>query len=136
MSLPLVIYGMMMSDRARNDALARGIQAVVRPGDVVVDVGSGAGFLSLLAARAGARRVYALESTKWADVAPHLSEINCLSDVIRFAARGSSFDWTPPEPADVIVCETLGYVALDEGFRAIMADARDRMLRPGGRLVP
>jgi protein arginine N-methyltransferase 1 len=136
MSLPLVIYGMMMSDRARNEALARAIRAAVRPGDVVVDVGSGVGFLSILAAKAGAARVYALEATGWADVAHHLAERNGVAGIIRFEKRGLSFDWEPPERADVILSETLGFTALDEGFRGTMADARDRMLRPGGRLVP
>ena len=37
------------------------IEAAVRPGNVVVDLGSGPGFFALIACRAGARRVYAID---------------------------------------------------------------------------
>jgi predicted RNA methylase len=135
MSLPLGIFGRMMCDRARNRALARGIRSLVRPGDVVVDVGAGAGFLSILAARAGARKVYALEATRMASVARALVERNECAGQVE-VVQGWSYAWQPPELADVILSETLGYSALDEGFRRTIADARDRMLRPGGRILP
>ena len=53
----------MLNDRARTDAFIRAIEATVRPGDVVVDLGTGTGVLALAAARAGARRVYAIEAS-------------------------------------------------------------------------
>ncbi len=43
----------MLHDRQRNAAYAAGLQRVVQPGDIVLDIGCGSGLLSLLAARAG-----------------------------------------------------------------------------------
>jgi hypothetical protein len=64
-----------------------------------------------------------------------VAEINGVADVIQFVERNST-EWNPPERADVVLCETLGYAVLDEGLRSTLVDARTRMLKPGGRLVP
>ncbi|MBV8370839.1 MAG: 50S ribosomal protein L11 methyltransferase [Candidatus Eremiobacteraeota bacterium] len=133
--LALRIHAAMLADDVRNRQLARAIANVVRPGDVVVDVGAGSGLLSMLAARAGARKVYALEGSRFAGVARALIERNGLSGVIE-VLQTSSFDFVPPEPADVVLCETLGFAVFDERFRQNVCDARDRMLRPGGALLP
>ena len=54
----LAAYGQMVSDKIRTDAYAQALQQLIKPGDVVVDIGTGPGILALLACRFGARRVY------------------------------------------------------------------------------
>jgi protein arginine N-methyltransferase 1 len=41
-----------------------------------------------------------------------------------------------PPRVDVVVSETLGNYALEEGIIATLADARARFLKPGGRIIP
>ncbi|MCA9608514.1 MAG: 50S ribosomal protein L11 methyltransferase [Myxococcales bacterium] len=128
-------YREMMADRVRLDAYARAIEATVREGDVVVDLGAGLGILSLLAARAGARKVYAIEKGDAARLAARVVEQNGLAgriEVIEATSRDVELD----APADVLVSETLGSFGIEENTLAFTIDARDRLLAPGGRMVP
>src|SRR5438046_3369975 len=105
----------MIADRRRTGAFARAIAEVVAPGDVVLDVGTGTGILAMLAAKAGARRVYGVEHADVAEVAVRLVEANGLADVVRIvrsAARALVLD----EKVDVVVSEWLGSLALVEGM--------------------
>ena len=131
----LALHGTMLADNVRNRALVKAVESVVEPGDVVVDVGTGAGLLALAAARSGASKVYGLEVDAMAAVATRLAAANGYADVIE-VVRTLSLEWEPPERADVLLCETLGFTAFEEGFRSTFADARDRLLRPGGRMLP
>ena len=54
-------FASMFSDKVRMDAYSTAIAHSVRPNDAVVDLGCGPGVFALLACRAGARRVYAID---------------------------------------------------------------------------
>src|SRR5205823_458687 len=54
-------YRQLIDDPVRLGAFQRAIAGVVRPGDVVADIGCGLGTYAIFAARAGARRVFAVE---------------------------------------------------------------------------
>ena len=128
-------YYDMMSDPVRMAAYQEAIASVVRPGDVVVDLGAGLGILSLLAARAGARRVYAIEKGDAIELAREVARLSRLDDRIEFIAE-SSLTCRLPERADVLVSETLGSFAIDENTLEFTIDARRRLLAPGARLLP
>ncbi len=124
----------MLADAVRVDAYHRGIRRNVHPGDVVVDLGTGTGLLALLASRAGARRVIAVEHSEVIELAREIAEHNGFGDV-EFV-RASSRDLAPGEPVDVIVHEQMGDELFNENLVRNVLDLRDRVLRPGGRILP
>jgi protein arginine N-methyltransferase 1 len=128
-------YGGMVADRVRMDAYAAAIARAVRPGDVVLDIGAGAGVLSLLACRAGARRVYAVEPAAAIHTAREIARENGLADRIEFI-QGVSTGLELPEPADVIVSDLRGALPLFQQLVPSIVDARTRLLAPGGVLIP
>lgn len=129
------IHLRMLSDHTRTRAFMDALAATVRPGDVVLDLGTGTGILAAHAARLGARRVYAVEASDAARAAQAFLRDNGLQDRVE-VRHGWSQHLDLPEPADVVVSETLGNHPLEEGWAAAMQDARRRLAAPGARFVP
>ena len=125
----------MVSDRPRTDAFAAAIREVVQPGDVVLDVGTGTGVLAMFAAKAGARKVYAIDATDIADVASDLVKANGLSDQIQ-VFHGRAGELQLDQKVDLIISEWLGHAAFAEGMLHVVLDARDRHLTTTGRMLP
>lgn len=129
------IHAAMLNDRGRTSGFLAGIAAIVRPGDVVVDIGTGSGVLALAAARAGASRVYALEATAISEVARQVVAGHGLGDRIS-VIQGWSTSLELPERADVVISETLGNDPFGERILEIFADAHRRFAKPAVRTVP
>lgn len=125
----------MLADTERTRAFELAIQARVKPGDTVVDLGCGSGILSCFACRAGARRVYALEVEPVIELAKQICRVNGFGDRVVFLHERSTRARIP-EAADVILTETIGNLGLEEGILGWIADARRRFLKPGGSLIP
>lgn len=125
----------MLIDEVRTSSYSQAISKIVKPGDVVVDVGCGSGILSFLACRAGARHVYAIESEAVIDIAKLVAAKNGFQDRLTFY-HDLSFNVELPEQADVIVTETMGTFGFEEGILGSLTDARDRFLKKGGTLIP
>lgn len=125
----------LVNDRVRMDRWRAAIEAVVRPGDVVLDVGSGTGVLAFFAARAGARRVFAVERSPMAGLARRLAADNGLADVVE-VLRSDLEAVELPEPVDVIVSELVSKSFIGQRMERLVGTARDRWLKPGGRIVP
>lgn len=128
-------YGAMVADPVRTGAYARAIAHVVRPGDVVLDIGAGSGILSLLACRAGAARVYAIEPNEVVEVAREIAAANGYGERIRFH-RAVSSELSLPEQADVLVSDLRGSLPVHGSHLAAIVDARMRLLSPGARVIP
>ena len=128
-------HRVMLYDDIRNQTYRRALLANIKPSDVVLDFGAGSGILSLFAAQAGAARVYAIEQTTIVRLARRLVKRNGFDDRI-VVIRGDIQRVNLPEKVDVIVSEWLGAFGVDENMLAPLIVARDRWLKPGGRMLP
>lgn len=125
----------MLADRVRVETYRKGIARLIRPGDVVVDLGTGTGVLSLFAAQQQPKRVYAVDHSQVIELARAIAEHNKLHDRIEFLHLNSR-DLRLDEPVDVILHEQIGDELFDENMVANIVDLRNRLLKPGGRIVP
>jgi SAM-dependent methyltransferase len=131
----LPVHRWMLRDGVRNEAYRLALKAVVKPGDVVLDMGAGTGILSIFAAQAGAARVYAVERSAVAAVARRMIARNGLAETIT-VINSDLEDANLPEKVDVVVSEWMGGFGADENMLAPLVIARDRWLKPGGKIVP
>ncbi|MBP2297812.1 tetratricopeptide repeat protein [Azospirillum picis] len=130
----------MLADQARNAAYQRAIDAAVKPGMIVLEIGTGAGLLALMAARAGAAHVYTCElSRPLAELARGIISDNGLADRITVINKRSSelrVGTDLPEPADLLISEILDAGLLGEGVAASVAKAARALVKPDAAILP
>jgi protein arginine N-methyltransferase 1 len=125
-----------LADPERVEAYRQAIGRYVRPGQVVMDVGTGAGLRTLLAAHRAPRKLYAVDPTRHLDTARWVARRHGLSEMIDFV-REDSRRFTPPEKkVDVLLHEQMGPGLFDRGLVSQLVELRTRLLRPGGRILP
>src|SRR5262245_14768649 len=88
-----------LADQVRTAAFRQAIEEIVKPGDVVIDMGAGTGILGLLACQAGARRVYSIDSGGVIELARKLCHANGFGDRVIFV-KGLSTRVELPEKVD------------------------------------
>ncbi|TNV80195.1 hypothetical protein FGO68_gene6675 [Halteria grandinella] len=106
---------------------------------IVLDIGAGTGILSIFAARAGAKHVYAIEFSQTAELARKIIAENELSDritVIQKRVEDVELGKDLPEKVDAIVSEWMGFCLLYESMLDSVIDARNRLLKPDGLMFP
>jgi protein arginine N-methyltransferase 1 len=124
----------MLADRPRMNFYHAAIARHVQPGDRVIDLGTGTGILAAFAARRGAGRVYAIDHSDILKHARRLAVHNGIANVTFVALHSREFRLA--ERVDVILHEQMGDYLFDEAMVANVTDLRDRLLKPGGQIVP
>ena len=131
-------YQGMVNDQARTPVFAKAIRQALsgREGELVVlDIGTGPeALLALIAARAGAKKVYAIEAQpEVAELARAAIEASVAAGEVPAGVvevlEGFSTSLELPEEADLLVSEIVGSIASGEGVYATMYDAQQRHLR-------
>lgn len=125
----------MISDRFRMAAYLQALRQTIRPNSVVLDIGTGTGIFAVLATQFGARRVYAVDPSDAIQVAKEIAVSNGFAERIDFV-QGLSTDVTLPERADVVISDMRGILPLLQHHIDSIIDARQRLLDPGGVLIP
>lgn len=133
----------MLNDAARNAAFESAIlQALAAEGPAarLLDIGTGSGLLSLMAARAGATGIVTCESVPLiAETARRIIALNGHAAAITVVAKpstGLALGHDLPVRADILVSEILSSDLLAEGVLDTFEDAQRRLLRPGARIIP
>jgi tetratricopeptide (TPR) repeat protein/predicted nicotinamide N-methyase len=130
----------MINDEERNAAYDTALTRAVRPGDLVLEIGTGSGIVSMMAARAGAGRVVTCEVLPTiADAAREIIASNGYADKISVVTKKSTqlrLGEELPQKADVFVSELLNVGMLAPNMLPIIRHARENLVKPDGRIVP
>ncbi len=129
----------MMDDRRRNTAYRAAIGRAVQ-GKRVLDIGTGAGLLAMMAAEAGAAHVTTCEAVPIiAERAREIVARNGLSERITVIGKPStelSVGSDMPERAQVLITETFASALIGEGILPTLEHAHAHLLTPEAAIIP
>ena len=131
----ILSYGEMLADRTRVEAYLQALRNSIKKTSVVVEIGTGLGTFAIEAAKLGAAEVIAIDPDESIQVAQQLAASNGFSDRIKFI-RHFSTAVDLPRQADVIISDLRGVLPLFQQHIPSIIDARQRLLKPGGILIP
>lgn len=133
-------HHLMIKDYVRATAYWHAIEANVTEEDTVLELGCGSGILTFFAARAGAKKQYAIEINKNMidTVTRPMAEANGYADKIDFLIGNSmNIPTSAVKPkASVFIAEILGDGVFNENILSYTIDARERFLAPGAKMLP
>jgi len=132
----LSYYRKLVSEHSRILAFQKGIEAAVRPGDTVCEIGTGLGTFAFMASRAGAAKVYAIEEGSVVELAKKLFLANkkYMGEVEFIKAH--STETHLKEKVDVVIFEDYECQGLIPEQESVLKDARRRFLKSGGTFIP
>ncbi|KAI9842425.1 MAG: hypothetical protein M1837_007170 [Sclerophora amabilis] len=132
------IHEIMLKDTVRTDSYRDFIydNKNLFHGKTVLDVGCGTGILSMLCAKAGAKKVIAVDNSEIINKARENVFENGLDEIVTCLSGKIEEVALPVEQVDIIVSEWMGYCLLYEAMLDSVLWARDRYLSPTGLMVP
>jgi type II protein arginine methyltransferase len=129
----------MMNDEVRNQAYDDAIRRTAR-GKRVLDIGTGAGLLAMMAARADAAQVDTVEMVSLiAERARDIVAANGFADRVRVHSKPSTDIVVGQDIADraeILVTETFSSGLLNEGVMPTLEHAHEHLLVPGAQIIP
>lgn len=130
----------MVNDEERNKAYDIALRRAVKPGDLVLEIGTGSGLVAMMAARAGAGRVVTCEVLPlMGDIAREVVAKNGLAERVTIITKKSTqmqLGIDLPDRADVFVSELINIGMLAPNMLPVLQHARAQLLKPEAKIIP
>ncbi len=130
----VAMHKVMLQDVVRTDAYEKSVNEVIRPDHCVLDFGCGTGILAMFAARAGARKVIAVDRSPFVKTAKDIALANHFDNIDFYHDDDQSLQLD--EKVDVLVSEWMGHCLFYEAMLEPLLAVRDRYLAKGGIMIP
>jgi predicted RNA methylase len=124
----------MVFDGYRNATYLRALKKVVTPATTVMDLGAGLGIHGLNAATLGAAAVHLVEPSPVLEIARKVAAENALENIHCHQCRVEELQLE--ESVDILVSVFTGNFLLTEDLLPSLFHARDKFLKPGGKMIP
>ncbi|MBC7757072.1 MAG: tetratricopeptide repeat protein, partial [Bdellovibrio sp.] len=130
----------MMNEQNRNQAYFDALKAAVKPDTTVFEIGTGSGLLAMMAAKLGAKHVTTCETVSLiAETAQQIIQDNQYDKNIKVIAKKSTDIDIGAEleaKADILMSEIFSSELLGEHVLPSLEDAKKRLLKPQGKVIP
>jgi predicted RNA methylase len=133
--IPVHYHHNMLMDHNRMHSFKCAIDYAVRPGARVLELGGGTGALSFFAARK-AEKVYCVEfNPDLVQEARRFLALNPNGHKVE-VIHADAFDYLPPEPVDLVICEMIHVAMLREKQVDVIESFKQRYLAKFGGPLP
>jgi predicted RNA methylase len=133
--IPVHYHHNMLMDQNRMHGFKSAIDYAVRPGAKVLELGGGTGVLSWFAA-AKAAKVYCVEfNPDMVKEARKMLALNPNGEKVE-VIHADAFEYLPPEPVDVVICEMIHVAMLREKQVEVIESFKRRYLERFGGPLP
>jgi predicted RNA methylase len=133
--IPVHYHHNMLMDQNRMHSFKSAIHYAVRPGAKVLELGGGTGVLSFFAAQQ-ASKVYCVEfNPDMVQEARRFLAMNPNGDRVE-VIHADAFEYLPPEPVDVVICEMIHVAMLREKQVDVIEAFKQRYLERFGGPLP
>jgi tetratricopeptide (TPR) repeat protein len=130
----------MINDKDRNNFYLSALKSVIKTNSSVLEIGTGSGLLSIMAANIGAHEINTCEANSiMATVAKQVIEDNNLSEKINVIQKKSNdikIGTDINKPADILVSEIFSSNLLSEDVLPSLEDAKQRLISKKAKIIP
>jgi len=133
--IPFIYHHNMLGDPVRMEAFREAIALAVPHGSRVLELGGGTGVLSFFAAQRAAKVWCVERNPELVQAARRLLALNPGCERVE-VIEADAFDYLPPEPVDVVICEMLHVGMLREKQVPVLATFKRRYLEKFGAPLP
>ncbi|MDO8310487.1 MAG: tetratricopeptide repeat protein, partial [Sideroxyarcus sp.] len=130
----------MMNEARRNNAYFAALKSAITPDSDVFEIGTGSGLLAMMAAKLGANRTTTCEAMPLiAKTAQRIVSDNGYEKSVTVICKRSAdvkVGEDLPQKADILVSEIFSSELLGEHVLPSIEDAKRRLLKPEGRVIP